>query len=144
MEEKIILLTHGDWGKTLKSSVEMILGKADFVSAVALTPEMLLAEFRQAVEAAILAEVKKAQEKHVLLHITLMTDVFGGTPTNVAAVIAKEREDCAWVSEITGLNCPLLIEACTQISFGGELDIKKVLASCQSSIFDVMEKITGK
>ncbi len=143
MEEKIILLTHGDWGKALKSSVEMILGKADFVSAVALTPEMLLAEFRQAVEAAILAEVKKAQEKHVSLHITLMTDVFGGTPTNVAAVIAKEREDCT-ISVITGLNCPLLIEACTQISFGGELDIKKVLASCQSSIFDVMEKITGK
>ena len=36
MEEKIILLTHGDWGKALKSSVEMILGKADFVYAVAL------------------------------------------------------------------------------------------------------------
>ena len=62
MEEKIILLTHGDWGKALKSSVEMILGKADFVSAVALTPEMLLAEFRQAVEAAILAEVKKLRK----------------------------------------------------------------------------------
>lgn len=142
MEEKIILLTHGGWGKALKKSVEMILGKVDFVSEVALTPQMLMIEYRQAVEDAIENEIKKAWEKQTKLHITLMTDVFGGTPTNVAAVIAKEGKECD-ISVITGLNCPLLIEACTQILYSNELNLESVLKNSENSIFDVMKKITG-
>lgn len=142
MEEKIILLTHGGWGNALKNSVEMILGKVDFVSEVALTPQMLMSEFKQAVEDVIQEEINKAWEKQAELHITLLTDIFGGTPTNVAAIIAKEGKGCQ-ISVIAGLNCPLLIEACTQILYSQELDLDKVLKNSQSSIFDVMKRITG-
>ena len=124
--EKILLLTHGGWGEGLLRSIEMILGKIDFVKEIALRPQDLLNEFQEKVDTYVEEERKAALLAREPLHITIFTDLYGGTPTNVAAV-----------------NSALLLEACTQIQFKHTLDIASLLENSSHSIFDVMAKIYG-
>ena len=44
--EKILLLTHGGWGASLKKSIEMFIGPFDFVEEIDLYPKDLLNEFQ--------------------------------------------------------------------------------------------------
>lgn len=137
--EKILLLTHGGWGTSLKKSVEMIIGRIDFVDEVALCPKDVLQDFTERVKAYLTQAQATACEP---LHITIMTDLFGGTPTNVAAVLANEERN--HLDVITGLNSALLLEACSQIMNTGQLKLDVLLENSQHSIFNVMEKIYRK
>jgi D-glucosaminate-specific PTS system IIA component len=125
---KILLLTHYGWGKSLLKSVEMILGKVDFVYEIPLTPELSFDDYRNAVSEFL----GKSDGQYVI-----MTDVFGGTPTTVASVVVKDKD----IDIITGLNSPLLIEACSRILFDGGLDVENLLKTTKNSIFDVKKKM---
>ena len=139
MKEQILLLTHGGWGKSLLKGVEMILGKIDFVDEIPLCAQDTQMEFENKVEAYLDDCQKNAPDQ---VHITIFTDLFGGTTTNTAACIARRRQNS--VDVVTGLNAPLLLEACSQIAFQSSLGIPKLLEAAEHSIFDVMEKIQMK
>lgn len=139
MTEQILLLTHGGWGTALLRGVEMILGKVDFVQEIPLGAQDTQMEFEAKVEAYVADWKKKLPGE---IHITVMTDMFGGTTTNTAAFVAKRHTDI--MNVITGLNAPVLLEACSQISFHSRLNISKLLEDSSGSIFDVMKKIQMK
>lgn len=140
--EKILLLTHGGWGASLKKSIEMIIGPVDFVEEIALYPKDLLNEFQERIQSFITQQHQVAQQREEQLHLLIMTDLFGGTPTNAAAVIANTSTENIHV--VTGLNSALLLEACTQILNQGTVDVAVLIENSQSSIFNVMEKIYRK
>ena len=146
--EKILLLTHGGWGASLKKSIEMIIGPVDFVEEIALYPKDLfsgkdlLNEFQERIQSFITQQHRAAQLREEPLHLLIMTDLFGGTPTNAAAVIANTSTENIHV--VTGLNSALLLEACTQILNQGTVDIAVLIENSQNSIFNVMEKIYRK
>lgn len=140
--EKILLLTHGGWGVSLKKSIEMIIGKVDFVEEIALYPNDLLNEFQERIERYITKQQLCAKQCEEPLHLLILTDLFGGTPTNAAAVIANASVENIHV--ITGLNSALLLEASTQILNQGTIDIEVLIKNSQNSIFNVMEKIYRK
>lgn len=142
MDEKILLLTHGGWGKYLLKSIEMILGRVSFVDEIGLEASYLMDEYRTYVEDYIKAEHEKASALQKKLNITIFTDMFGGTPTNVAALVSKEHD--MQIHVITGLNAPLLLEACSQISFHSSLNYEELLKNTKETVFDVMEKICKK
>ncbi len=130
MNEKpqILLLTHGGWGMSLVTGVRMILGSVDFVTEVALLPEMTLPEYLGNVK----AEVEKMPKGSLIL-----TDVFGGTTTNVGAKLGREFD----IKVYSGLNAPMLLEACSQIAFTGTLDTDAVLSSGKEAVKDVVEEV---
>lgn len=72
----IIILTHGDAGKELLKSSEMIVGKTKNTTAISLiigmSPETLMEQTRK---------ILRPNIKTVIL-----TDIYGGTPSNVATV----------------------------------------------------------
>ena len=140
--EKILLLTHGGWGASLKKSIEMIIGPVDFVEEIALYPKDLLNEFQERIQSFITQQHRAAQLREEPLHLLIMSDLFGGTPTNAAAVIANTSTENIHV--VTGLNSALLLEACTQILNQGTVDIAVLIENSQNSIFNVMEKIYRK
>lgn len=43
---------------------------------------------------------------------------------------------------VSGLNAPLMIEACTQIQYTGDCNFDVVLQQGQSSIIDVISEVT--
>ena len=67
----------------------------------------------------------------------IMTDVFGGTTTNVAAKLGREYG----IKVYSGLNAPMLLAACSDISFEGTLNQEDVLEAGQTAVKDVVEEI---
>ena len=125
---QILLLTHGGWGMSLVKGVRMILGAVDFVSEVPLLPEMTLPEYLGKVK----AEVEKLPEGSIIL-----TDVFGGTTTNVGAKLGRDFH----IKVYSGLNAPMLLEACSQITFTGtEEEYEAVKAKLNAKVKVVIQK----
>lgn len=79
---QVLLLTHGGWGMGLVESTKMIIGAVDFVHEIPLTPEVTFSEYY--------LEVKNYVEK-VPSNSIILTDLFGGTTTNVGAKVGKEK-----------------------------------------------------
>lgn len=127
-QPQILLLTHGGWGMSLVTGIRMILGSVDFVSEVPLTPELTLPEY--------LAKVKEKVE-HLPEGSLILTDVFGGTTTNVGAKLGRDHN----IKVYSGPNAPMLLEACSEITFAGQLDMEAVLEAGQSSVKDVVTEI---
>lgn len=125
---QILLLTHGGWGMALTESLKMIMGSVDFVHEIGLTPEVTFSEYYALVDEYAAGMPEKS---------LIITDVFGGTTTNAGARIGKERG----IKVISGLNAPLMIEACTQIQYTGDCNFDVVLQQGQASVIDVVSEV---
>lgn len=134
-EKKILLLTHGGWGMSLVKAVTMILGEVHVCEEIPLKAEYTFQEYYDLVN----ESTSKMAEGSLIL-----TDLIGGSTTNVAARIGYEKN----IKVITGLNAPLLIEACSQLQFQGELDYEALLevgkGSCQDAVAEVLKVMKGE
>lgn len=93
----IVTITHGHLGEELVRSAEMLMGRMKNVKSISLLPEESPEEL-----AGIVAEELKDIPQNALI----LTDLFGGTPSNVSALFAKR----GWYV-MTGTNLPILLEA---------------------------------
>ncbi|MFT4105584.1 MAG: PTS fructose transporter subunit IIA [Lacrimispora sp.] len=126
---QVLLLTHGGWGMALTESLKMIMGSVDFVHEIALTPELTFSEYYALVDEFAAGLPEKS---------LILTDVFGGTTTNAGAKVGRDRN----IKVISGLNAPLMLEACTQIKYMEDLNFDSVLQQGQASIIDVISEVT--
>lgn len=99
-KQPILILTHNGWGKELVKSVQMIIGKIENVHEVALEAEDNLTDYLSRVQGQI--DTLAWQER-----LLILTDVKGGTPSNVALRLSKDYE----VAVISGLCTSMLLEA---------------------------------
>jgi PTS system mannose-specific IIA component len=95
----IVLVTHGRLGAEFMAAVEHVVGKQTQLAAVAIGPD----DNMEAKRAEILAAVKQVEKN---AGVIVMTDMFGGTPSNLAISIMPHAE----VEVISGLNLPMLIK----------------------------------
>jgi PTS system mannose-specific IIA component len=105
----VVVVTHGELASELVSAARTIVGEIPRIAAVSIGWGDEAANARAAIEAA-LAEV--GSEGALVL-----TDMFGGTPTNLSLPSLSER-----VEIVTGVNLPMVIKATTQ----REGDLKEV------------------
>src|ERR671923_2743347 len=102
-----VIVTHGHLAGELLAAAEMIVGPISHIAAVSIGWHDDVDAARDEVQRAI---SRVTQEKGVLL----LTDMFGGTPTNIASMFLEEGS----VEVITGVNLPMVIKLATQQ--GGE------------------------
>lgn len=93
---KLVLISHGNFSAALKNSAEMIMGPQDDILAVGLQPNEGPADFRAKFEAAIAGSSD----------VTVLADLKGGTPSNVAAAVLAEGGD---FDLYAGANLPMVI-----------------------------------
>ena len=93
----IFVLNHGEFGEGLIKSAELITGKIEAITAFSLKKEMSLEDLIKEVEGKI---------KGIEGEVVLLTDMFGGTPNNVAMYL-QQKYQC---HVITGMNLPMLLE----------------------------------
>jgi len=115
------ILTHGGWGMDMMRGVEMIIGQTPGVQEIGLSPEMTLDEYTRAVEASIEDTTKT---------YLFLTDLFGGTTTNVGLKVGRARE----IDVICGINAPLLVELCLAVQTNQPIDIKQLLRTGQEGL----------
>jgi PTS system mannose-specific IIA component len=97
-----VIVTHGQLATELVSAAEMIVGEIDHITAVSIGWHDDVDVAREEVAQAI----KRVGTEGVIL----LTDMFGGTPTNIAAAFLGE----ASVEIVTGVNLPMVIKLATQ------------------------------
>jgi mannose PTS system EIIA component len=98
----VVICCHGKMGEGMRHAAEMIVGPQEQLSVVSVNPGDGGEDILKALNKAI-AEVSKDDGA------LIVTDLFGGTPTNVGCAVLKESN----VEVVTGFNLPLLIKALT-------------------------------
>ena len=94
--EKVIIITHGNYGKEIIKSVEMIAGKQDNAYSFSINEDTNIEEVKKEVEALINDEE----------YIYMFVDIYGGSPFNIAInFLSKEK-----VHVISGFNMPMILE----------------------------------
>lgn len=94
-----VIVTHGHLAGELLAAAEMIIGPISHITAVSIGWHDDVDAARDEVQRAI---TRVSQRKGVLL----LTDMFGGTPTNIASMFLEEG-----ITEVvTGVNLPMVIK----------------------------------
>ena len=95
----LVIVTHCDLGAEFLRALRMIVPGSREVEAVSLDPD----ENLDAIRTKILSSITAADEGHGVL---ILTDMFGGTPSNVALSFLEEHH----VEVVTGMNLPMLVK----------------------------------
>lgn len=95
----LVLVTHGRLADEFRSAMEHVVGPQPLVKTVCIGPDDdMEARRREIIEA--LAAVDAGSG------VILLTDMFGGTPSNLAISVMSQRK----VEVIAGVNLPMLIK----------------------------------
>lgn len=93
----IVIGTHGQLGEALVATAEMIIGKMEKVYWVSLLPSKSFEDFMKETD-----QLFTSLEGPTIAFV----DLFGGTPSNVFAVLSKKYG----FQLISGINLPVLID----------------------------------
>jgi PTS system mannose-specific IIA component len=96
----IILVTHVDYGSALLRAAEFIVGQVQDCTSIHVDDSLAVED-----------TVNRLQEAVNLLSngrgVLVLTDMFGGTPTNLSLSLLGSRRD---VEVLTGVNLPMLLK----------------------------------
>lgn len=95
----MVLVTHGRLAAEFVAALEHVVGVQTQIAAVCIGPEDDMEQRRQEILSCI-AEVDSGEGA------VLLTDMFGGTPSNLAISVM----DRAKIEVIAGVNLPMLIK----------------------------------
>ena len=95
----MILVTHGRLADELIAALEHVVGPQDHIAAVCIGADDDMEQRRQD----ILVAIENVEDGSGVI---LLTDMFGGTPSNLAISVMGEDQ----VEVIAGVNLPLLIQ----------------------------------
>jgi mannose PTS system EIIA component len=95
----LVIVTHGGLAHEFRRTLEHVVGAQDQLETIAVGPDDDLERRR----ADILASVRRVDAGD---GVVVATDMFGGTPSNLALTVLDEGR----VEVIAGVNLPLLIK----------------------------------
>jgi PTS system mannose-specific IIA component len=94
-----LIVTHGRLAIELLNAAEQIIGEIHHVAAVSLG-------WHDDVDTAAASIGKAIERVRTADGVVILTDMFGGTPTNIASTFLDEGK----VEIVTGVNLPMLIK----------------------------------
>ena len=93
----LLLVAHAGVASELLAAAEMIVGKLELAEAVGIAPD--------AAAVSVMAAIKEAVARVSGDGAIIMTDMFGGTPSNMSLSFLEEGK----VEVLTGVNLPMVI-----------------------------------
>ena len=98
-----LVVTHGQLGRELVTAAEMIVGDISHIQAVSIGWHEDVNDARNDME-------KRISEVDAGSGVLILTDMFGGTPSN----IAFSFHDPGRIDVVTGVNLPMILKIVTQ------------------------------
>jgi PTS system mannose-specific IIA component len=98
----VVIVTHYHLGEEFLQALRLIVPDAPKWHAVAIEPTQRVSEMYGAIDL-VLKEADRGDG------VLILTDMFGGTPSNMSLSFMKEHH----VEVVTGLNLPMLIKLAT-------------------------------
>jgi PTS system mannose-specific IIA component len=113
----LVLVSHGKLAQEFISVMEHIVGPQKQIAAVCMGPEDDLEKKRQEI-------MQKVKEVDTGKGVLILTDMFGGTPSNLAISFTEDKK----IEALAGMNLPMLIklasvrqtESLTQAALSGQ------------------------
>lgn len=102
MNVGVVIVTHHQLGQEFLRALRLIVPDSPDFRAVSIEPGQSVVQMREA----IAKELEAAEAGRGVL---ILTDMFGGTPSNISLSFMKENR----VEVVTGLNLPMLIKLAT-------------------------------
>ena len=96
----LLIISHCELGKELLNAAELIFGRLEATKSIAITQTTESEELLKMIG----EEIKALDSGRGVL---LLTDMFGGTPSNLSLSFLKEE----MVEVLTGVNLPMVVEA---------------------------------
>jgi mannose PTS system EIIA component len=98
-----VIVSHGQVANELVAAAEIVIGKLNHIAAVSIGWNDDVETAKEEISRAI----KKVSSGAGVL---LLTDMFGGTPTNISAMFIGDSE----IEIVTGVNLPMVIKLAAQ------------------------------
>jgi PTS system mannose-specific IIA component len=98
----VVVVAHYRLGEELLQALRLIVPEASGFEAVSVEPKQSVEDMRASIAEAIDRVERGAG-------VLILTDMFGGTPSNIALSFLGERR----VEVVTGVNLPMLIKLAT-------------------------------
>jgi PTS system mannose-specific IIA component len=129
-----LIVTHGRLAIELLNAAEMIVGEIHHIAAVSIG-------WHDDVHMATTMIQKALERVQSPEGVLILTDMFGGTPTNIASTFLDHEK----IEVVTGVNLPMLIKF-AQIGEGQTLTAaaKLVREQGQSSIYIASELLSPR
>jgi PTS system mannose-specific IIA component len=94
----LVIVTHGQLAKAFVEALEHVVGPRDNIRAICIYPQDNIDQQRENI-------LKAAEEVDSGQGVILLTDLFGGTPSNLAISALGVKT----VEVIAGINLPMLV-----------------------------------
>ena len=114
----LVLVAHAGLAREFLAATEMTVGKMPLAETVGISSDDSVEAIRKNVTEAI----KRVSSDGVII----MTDMFGGTPSNMSLSFLKENE----VEVLTGVNLPMLLKFASEREKTGVADLAGMLKVC--------------
>ena len=114
----LLLVAHAGLARELLTAAEMIVGKVEMAEAVGIGADDPVEMIREAIAGAI----RQVGGEGVLI----MTDMFGGTPSNMGLSFLDENR----VEVMTGVNLPMVIKFAADRGKYGVAELAERLKKC--------------
>lgn len=103
MDQKIgiIITSHGKYCFGAVDSLNMIIGRSDYIKTVSVTPTSSVQDIEEQMKDAYDELSQDCKE------VLIFTDLICGTPNNVAVKLMMEKDN---ITVITGYNLAILVE----------------------------------
>lgn len=98
-----VIVSHGKVANELVTAAETVIGKLNHITAVSIGWNDNVETAKEEISRAI----KKVSSGNGVL---LLTDMFGGTPTNISAMFIADSQ----IEIVTGVNLPMVIKLASQ------------------------------
>jgi len=115
----LLIVTHCDLGKELLNAAEFIVGSIEAVDTLSITQTVDSEKLRKTLERKISALDKGSG-------VLILTDMFGGTPSNLSLSFLKEGK----VEVLTGVNLPMIIAF---VQYRSNLTLKELAQKAQEA-----------
>jgi PTS system mannose-specific IIA component len=102
MKVGVVIVTHYRLGEEFLQALRLIVPDGPRFFAVSIDPKQSVDEMRTAIAQAL-------QAANAGDGVLVLTDMFGGTPSNISLSFLKEHR----VEVVTGVNLPMLIKLAT-------------------------------
>ena len=115
----IVVVSHGKLAEALVSVTEHVVGKQTQIKAIGIEPDDDEEEARRRIQEAI-KEVDSGKG------VVVLTDMFGGTPSNLAISVMKQ----GGVDVVAGVNLPMMIKL---TSIRGTMPLEEAVTQAQEA-----------
>ena len=130
----LVLVTHGKLAVEFRAALEHVVGAQTQIETISIGPDDDIERRRQDILEAV-------QKVNAASGVILLTDMFGGTPSNLAISVMEAGK----IEVIAGVNLPMLIKLA---SVRGEKTLADAVADAQDAgrkyINVASQVLTGK